>query len=807
MPKISLTSHRLIEDSGEARQQWVTEQLSLLCRSIAVPKSDKWVKNALQTLLLHGCYKLVKPTSKSSVPAVSRPLCSVCETHQLQLRLAPEHSISAPVAEACREALFSCLASLTTGAPSRRSQDGSQGTDSSGALWLEHAVSWAESFSKDTKHVTSLSPVDSEDQLAVLASAMKLIGSAPRKSDVGSGAAILLSWLYLQALGASGQVEDDEAPQELARLASAMRGIAELLELERPVAQLDGEEEDEDESPPIDRLVAQLLGLLEEASSDSRSIANMVFGLLSEKMTSSAVERMGEQLLLTIGEEVEEASDIDEDETVDDAADVDGEDEDTEHKASSSDDEDEDEEDEDSSNETEEDDEELPPVDPEFRKKVAAALGLRDSDIGMDDDSDDESDSDDEEGGKEGSDDDESEDEVYMDDDAMLKMDEQLADVFRLQAQQAKKTDARQLETENLHYRSRVLDFFDILLQKRATSAIVLEALVPLLQLAGSPVAARPELSNKLGGIIRTRIGKAKDVISLHDQTDDGEGELPVPDVKRTVAILTEIHEMVRKSATAEVSALSSLCSLLIVKTLDGAQSVVGRQAAAEAYGKTMDDFMVRKQSSVHPPFLLDFVRRFPVMAWPLVGKLVQHIAPASTVKAFRQIQAFGMLSVFSQSLGLLAKSVSSSDIESFIDASAAAVVDTLNQVASGAVERRTDFLREAVKFALHLARTSKSVVSAETYKTVWDRSAWEATLGALREGKATKEMKGVHNMVQQLLGIVAKSEAKPQVNGAVNGEATRKEKKRKLDVDAPSSAKLGKGEKKDKKKKREPVA
>jgi len=87
-----------------------------------------------------------------------------------------------------------------------------------------------------------------------------------------------------------------------------------------------------------------------------------------------------------------------------------------------------------SDDEVEEDEEDLPPVDPAFRRKVAAAL--KSAGVGIDEGDAEDGDEDEEE-------DDEDSDGDVWDDEQMDKVDEQLAAVFKERATMDKKTSSK----------------------------------------------------------------------------------------------------------------------------------------------------------------------------------------------------------------------------------------------------------------------------------------------------------------------------------------------------------------------------
>ena len=185
------------------------------------------------------------------------------------------------------------------------------------------------------------------------------------------------------------------------------------------------------DAPPIDMLLDNLVALLDKGSNDLRNLANLVVGMVSGAFTKSSVEHLVAQLEQTVAEAAANAEE--EEEEVEDE----DEDEDDEDAEVSVDDAEEDEEE----DEEDEEEEQLPDVDPAFRKRVAAALQVS----GMDED-----------GAADGSDsaeseEDESEEEVW-DDEQMMKVDEQLAEVFRQQATTTKKSSLKRAFSLPLHH-------------------------------------------------------------------------------------------------------------------------------------------------------------------------------------------------------------------------------------------------------------------------------------------------------------------------------------------------------------------
>ena len=489
-------------------------------------------------------------------------------------------------------------------------------------------------------------------------------------------------------------------------------------------------------------------------------------------------------------DESEAAEDDDSDEDEDDEDDMD--DEASEDGGDDTEDSDDDEEQE------EEDDDPMAPVDPDFRKRVAEALQVS----GM---ADDEGDDDSHEETGDGS----SSEEEYWDDDQMMKVDEQLAEVFRQRATRAKKADIKSqslhlslfrtlrltgadLQVESQHFKHRILDFFDVFARKQPSNPLVTLLILPLLRLVQTASTKEADLSNKAASIIRSRFAKAKETPSTGIDT---------------METLRGIHELARKAPSADFSALCSLCSVFLCRIIDSAPNAPSDQLLALAiYRTTLKDYMTRKSSLVHPPFVADHIRRFPVASF----QLARDILSFTDAKVYRQLQGYNLLQIFSQNLNLIAKTVSKPDVESVLVEVAKRTYDILHEAAGEAKpigaenakpvtsQWNAQRLKDIVKVTLHFVRTSKSVLSPEQYAKVWDLPRLEGTLIHLKESERTREMKGVHGMLEQMLAVLGTKkldggkEAKKVMKG--NVKAVKEEVANKAE---PSKSSHGEGGKK----------
>ncbi|KAK6907306.1 hypothetical protein I203_101296 [Kwoniella mangroviensis CBS 8507] len=721
----------------DERRLWALDQILALCRNGSVPKDDEWISSIIDFLLVHGFFLIRKADKKSQITAI---------------HTTPKPALSESTAAACRSRLSSCLVELTTASVSQRGSEETktvrqQGCDPSGKLWLRRALDTLALLEKDNKHVDITTEAD-EEIISLRKEALKTLSSLEKvkedRKQVAEGSEILLAFFILQTY--------DEVEDALDLLENANSAIQQLFDLP-----LTAEKEEEgEEYPPIDSLLDVLIALLDKGSNDLRNLANLAFGMVSSEFTESSMDLLVAQLEQTVADAAAESSDAEDedDEEVSENEDEDDEDEDQDAEQDS---------------DIEEDDEDdLPDVDPAFRQRVAEALNV--AGLGVDDTN------------KDGDDDDESDEEEYMDDNQMMKVDEQLAEVFRQQAASTKKTDLKHLQIESLHFKNRILDFFDVYSKKQSSNPLMLSVVIALLRLVRGGGSSESELANKAAGIIRSKFNKPKDVPSSVD-------------LSKAVGILREIHGMAIKAHSAEFSNLCSSSSLFVVKSIESSTST-SDASVVEVYGETLKDFMTRKSSLLHPNFVLEFIKRFPSKGFELSNDIVEFVRAGNGVNTYRQLQGYTMLQTITQHLPSLLKSntIPSNKIKEFISNATEAVYATVEDAQSESGWNAAK-LKDVVKFALALARTSK------TLDVKWDITRVEAVRDKLVNGEKTKEMKGVISMWNQLISILG---------GSGNNENKKGNNKRKneekMDVDADGKVEEQKEKKEEPSKKKKVV-
>ncbi|WWC68679.1 uncharacterized protein I206_102613 [Kwoniella pini CBS 10737] len=700
----------------DERRLWALDQLLALSRNGSVPKDDEWITSVVEFLLVHGFFLIRKANKKSLISA---------------LHTIPKPALSEPTAAACRSRLSSCLVELTTASVSQRASDDSktprqQGCDISGRLWLRRALDTLSTLEKDSKYVEITAEAD-EEIVGLRKQALSTLDALEKvkedRKEIAKGSEIILAFFVLQTY--------DEVEDALELLENANSAIRQLFDLPSI-----SEDSEEDDHAPIDSLLDVLIALLDKGSNDLRNLANLVFALISTALTEASMDLLTAQMEQTVADAAA-ASEGDNDEEDDDDME---EDDDEEEEAEQSEDE-----------EEEEDEEELPEVDPAFRQRVAEALNV--AGLGVDT-----ADKDQEE---------ESEEEEYMDDEQMMKIDEQLAEVFRQQAASTKKTDLKHLQIESLHFKNRILDFFDVYAKKQVSNPLILPVVLALLKLVRGGGSSESELANKAAGILRSKFNKPKEVPCSIE-------------ISRATNILKEIHSMAIKAHSAEFSNLCSLSSLFIVKSIESSSNSNDSKIIEQIYGETLKDFMIRKSSLLHPNFIIEFIKRFPSKAFNLSNDLIKYTEEG--INTFRQLQAYSMLQIILQHLPSFNKSniINKKQIEEFIKNSIKAIYKTIENSNSEENGWNSNKLKDVIKFSLALARTSKNLEM--DMNNTWDLTKVQLVGENLKNGEKTKDFKGVQSMWNQLSSILGgkQSNEKKQKTKRKNGEDVEE----KMDVD-----------------------
>ncbi|EPQ58607.1 hypothetical protein GLOTRDRAFT_35678 [Gloeophyllum trabeum ATCC 11539] len=559
-----------------SRRAWVVEQLSALVRNGAVPKQDDWLNTVLEWLAIHGLFEIKKKTDKTSYRALHK---------------VPSPPLSEDLRKSCRARLLSCLSDLLT-RPVPKDTDGVETRDSAmhandGSFWIGRVLDIVTTLEKDEKHARPTVQLDNEDK-ELRDKALELtrtLDNAPEEQHgMAQGAKLLIQGTLVYQLCNFGEVDDD---------------YAEALQVAEKKKERRSEAVDED-PPPIDIFVDAILGFLEEPSSYMRSLANQCFTLLCHFARDSTVD-----LILAQLERRDPTELLDHQgghDTANEEEELDSNDDD--HQSS----------------EQEDSNEEEP--DTVMRDKIEAVLsasGIQPAAEGSEDES-----------------------EELMDDDQMMAIDEQLAAVFKNRATEAKKGKGelehtrktlRALMSKDLnaqreatHFKTRVLDLVDILVKSNRASPFIPRLIMSLLELISGCSKDEKHLADKAGGILRTRIGKMK--------------EIPTQvDVEATVKLLESVHYRARRARSGDILTAFSQSSVYLTRILlhHGA-----RKATQTVYKESLADFVTRKASCLNIQFFQDFICHYPAVAWGLRNDMLELTQKA--VNSYRRCQVYLLL-------------------------------------------------------------------------------------------------------------------------------------------------------------------
>jgi DNA polymerase phi len=150
--------------------------------------------------------------------------------------------------------------------------------------------------------------------------------------------------------------------------------------------------------------------------------------------------------------------------------------------------------------------------------------------------------------------------------------------------------------------------------------------IMPLITLVVGTGQDEKQLSDKAQGLLKSRIGKLKEVPVSIDEDD-------------VVKVLSDVHARARKVHSSDTLATISQCSIYISRILlhHGHEDAV-----LEAYRTSLSDFATRKASPLNSNFFLDFIRRHVDAAWGLRGAILEVQNRATN--SYRKCQIFLLL-------------------------------------------------------------------------------------------------------------------------------------------------------------------
>ncbi|PWN40736.1 hypothetical protein IE81DRAFT_204209 [Ceraceosorus guamensis] len=370
-----------------------------------------------------------------------------------------------------------------------------------------------------------------------------------------------------------------------------------------------------------------------------------------------------------------------------------------------------------------------------------------------------------EEGEGDESESDEEEEEELLDDDAMLKIDEKLSQIFRERAG-AKKEDA-EAKREAVAFQLRVLDLLEQYAKRVSSNPLVASMVGPLLQVIqetenkeGAQVIARAS------SILRNTIAKSKET----------PGSIAVEEL---LPVLQTIHADVLRAQSKETQELLSVANEYLTRcVLSRATDALPLDASALTglYKQTLTAWIDKKNSPVKLGFFANVLRKMPAIALALRDDLFAAVVPASTVGNFRQGEVFGLISA---PMAQLAQSESAALAQEgllYVARLQDFIIDYIREAcAPSTFEPKSDRLKEVLKLGLTAARTTPRLLehsragigsNAATH-SLWKTEALEQLSVELKNSQKYGASSALRDLLKQLVSVTKKSTNGKQVGDA----------------------------------------
>lgn len=733
--------------SVDARRNWIIDQMTCLIRRNSIPRTDEIVKTILEWLTTNGFFTILKNSPKST---------------NVTLHTLPEPSFTRELQKTCRSKLLACVADLTT-IPSGSDTENSKsskatGIATDGETWLSKVLKTITELEKDTKHAKPVYDLDEDSKKSrdkAISFSRNVHGSAS-DNEVTHGIQLLTDTLILKCISDHSDGDDEADWETLDDCLEASTKLISPTEPGKKASKKEKKEVEEDFQEPINLLVDIIVGLLEHSSSFSRTMANQSFAMLTSLVTDSTVDLILTQLERRDPSDEILAEDMDEDEDENEnEAENNGE-----NPTSSEEEEEEIEIDEDD-NMSDADEEEAEAL----RKSLQAAFSEND-------------------------DDDEDASEASMDDEQMMAIDEKLAAVFRTRAEERKRGKDVDAQREATYFKNRVLDLVDIYLKKQSSNPLVLRFVLPLVELISTSSTDEKQLSDKTKGILRARLGKPKDPISISD-----------PDYAAN--LLEALHQRARKSHSGELVTMISMCSTFVSKSL----IALDEEAVIKTYSASISDFITRKASALNPTFIHEFIRRYPAQAWNFRNIILESVKQA--VNGYRQCQAFHVLqSIFTSFPYVDSKK---DEVISAMSLVSTTLINIISNLCSSEKSLMTPAqLKDTFKVGLQLCRFSRRVCSDnETLKRTWPPKKWNELASKLASSEHYKSVASLINTCQQIqktvqssAGDLSTKKSSSAATLSLNQDGSNRKRKQEEDLGNESSVANDNSTKKPKRKK-----
>jgi DNA polymerase phi len=174
--------------------------------------------------------------------------------------------------------------------------------------------------------------------------------------------------------------------------------------------------------------------------------------------------------------------------------------------------------------------------------------------------------------------------------------------------------------------------------KKQPSSPHIIRLIPTLVDLIIGTSPDERQLSDKAKGILRSRIGKSKELPSSVD-------------IDQIKTVLDDLHLCARRAHSSDLLATLSQCSIYLSRTL---HHLGAENSLLQIYRSSLKDFLTRKNSALNASFFQDFIRRCPTSAWSLRRDLLDLSTGA--VNLYRQCQAYQLLELLVNQLPVIVR-------------------------------------------------------------------------------------------------------------------------------------------------------
>ncbi|CAK9219878.1 unnamed protein product [Sphagnum troendelagicum] len=212
-----------------------------------------------------------------------------------------------------------------------------------------------------------------------------------------------------------------------------------------------------------------------------------------------------------------------------------------------------------------------------------------------------------------------------MDDEAMFRIDVHLARMLK-QRKAAVDGGSKDVQTQLLHFKFRVLSLLELFLQKHPGSPLALIAMPGLLQAFVGTIRqlgtanGDSQLVDRIEQILRSKLLKSKKYPSKE--------EVQIPAAKE---LLKKTLKLAARSMTLRVRTLAQACALWVLKVLQGSTTDAEDIDAdvLQILAMSLEDSFVQKKSRLSVAFFRNIFQQHPWLGRAVLGQLIDKCGNA----------------------------------------------------------------------------------------------------------------------------------------------------------------------------------